>query len=351
VGKTAIPANTCVFHRLPTPCPRCHEDLTPASGKSSLAPLVCAHHHERLPCPTCATELDAAQREFEALRKRACCKKHGLRLPCGACEANTTSQAGAPDDRAHRALAAQTESVLSGVSAKRTKDMSHLRDSGRGLFIAVEANIGAGKTELCHMLRRVREEYDGPAEVLLEPIGKTNFRKMLGLYYEDPKRWGFTFQMLALNERFRQHTLAAELSSSGKHVIQDRSIYADGCFGTLVWEDGNMNDYEWSIYADTFANMKRYLRYPDVMLYLKTDPKVCHERMQRRARGEEAGVPLDYLERLHEKHEQFMDEMANYTRVLRVDWNHFGADIPDLNARINEVALEPRRFLRDHLRI
>jgi deoxycitidine/deoxyadenosine/deoxyguanosine kinase len=233
----------------------------------------------------------------------------------------------------------------------RRRDMSHLRDDNRGLFIIVEANIGAGKTALCHMLRQVKAEYDGPTEVLLEPIGKSSFRDMLGLYYEDPKRWGFTFQMLALNERLRQHTLAAELTSSGKNVVQDRSIYADGCFGTLVWEDGNMNDHEWSIYADTFANMKRYLRYPDVMLYLRTDPKVCHERMLRRGRGEESAVPLAYLERLHEKHEMFADEMASFTRVLTVDWNHFGADITDLNKKINEVAKEERRFMRDHRRI
>jgi thymidine kinase/deoxynucleoside kinase len=201
------------------------------------------------------------------------------------------------------------------------------------------------------MLRQVKAEYDGPTKVLLEPVGKTRFRDLLGLYYEDPRRWGFTFQMYALNERFRQHTLAAELASNGQHVIQDRSIFADGCFGTLVWEDGNMTDHEWGIYADTFGNMKRFLRYPDLILYLQTDPAVCHERMLRRGRAAESGVPLEYLERLHEKHEELVEEMASYTRVLRVDWNHFGADIPELNRRINVVAGEDRRFMRDHRRI
>ena len=230
------------------------------------------------------------------------------------------------------------------------KELEHLRDSN-GSFIVVEANIGAGKTEFCHMLGRIRDEYDGPTKVLLEPVAKPRFKRLLQLFYQDPLRWGFTFQMYALNERFRQHTLAAELVFGGQHVVQDRSIYADGCFGTAVYEDGNMTDDEWGIYADTFGSLKRYLRYPDVLVYLRTDPKVCHERMTRRAREGEGGVPLEYLRRIHEKHEALVEEMSRFTRVLRVDWNHFGADVEAINERINAVAGEDRRFMRDFRRL
>jgi len=233
---------------------------------------------------------------------------------------------------------------------RENKPLDHLRDT-HGLFIVVEANIGAGKTEFCHMLGRVKETYDGPTEVLFEPVGKPRFRRLLGAYYEDPGRWGFAFQMYALNERFKQHTFAAELVSRGKHVIQDRSIYADGCFGTAVYEDGNMTGDEWGIYAETFGSMKRFLRYPDVLVYLRTDPKVCHERMTRRSRTEEAGVPLSYLQRIHEKHEMFVEEMSRHTRVLRIDWNHFGADLETINDQITAVASEDRRFLRDFRRL
>lgn len=242
-------------------------------------------------------------------------------------------------------------SLETPTAKRKSTPMSHLSDSRRGLFITVEANIGAGKTEASHMLRRVREERDGPCDVLLEPVGNPRFKRMLGLYYQDPKRWGFTFQMLALTERFAQHTFAAEMAANGRHIVQDRGIYADGCFGTLVHEDGNMTDDEWSIYADTFGRMKRFLRYPDVMVYLRTDPKTCHERMKRRSRSEESGVPLDYLERLHHKHEELAEQMSRFTRVLTVDWNYFGADVEAVNDRINEVAAEDRKFMRDFHRL
>ena len=230
-------------------------------------------------------------------------------------------------------------------------EMLHLHDDGHGLFIVVEANIGAGKTEFVGIMTRMREQYGRQTKALFEPIGDPAFRRLLALYYKDPSRWGLTFQMYVLAERFKQHTLAAELAASGMDVIQDRSIYADGCFGMLVREDGNMTDDEWSIYARTFGAMKRYLRYPDVLVYLRTDPKTCYERMKRRSRKEEAGVPLDYLKRLHDKHETFVEEMSRYTRIVRVDYDHFGADIEGVSTQIDLVAKEDRRYLRDWRRL
>lgn len=222
--------------------------------------------------------------------------------------------------------------------------LPHLRDV-RGKFIGVEGNIGSGKSETCNMLARVRQAHDGPTLVLFEPL-KGRFRGLLGRYYRDPKRWGFTFQMHALQARFRQHTLAAELAANGIDVVQDRTIYADGCFGMTVREDNNMDEEEWGIYSDTFGCMKRNLRYPDIIVYLRTEPQVCLDRMRRRARSEEAGVPLDYLRRIHDKHEMLADAMSCYTRVLRVDWNEYG-DIESLNSEINRVLSEERPFLRD----
>lgn len=222
--------------------------------------------------------------------------------------------------------------------------LPHLRDA-RAAFIGVEGNIGCGKSEATNMLARIRQAHDGPTLVLFEPL-KGRFKELLGKYYTDPKRWGFTFQMHALQARFRQHTLAAELVANGIDVVQDRTIYADGCFGMTVREDGNMDPEEWGIYEDTFGCLKRTLRYPDIIVYLRTRPETCFERMRRRARSEEASVPLVYLERIHNKHEMLADAMSLYTRVLRVDWNEYG-DIEALNDEINRVLREERPFLRD----
>jgi len=225
----------------------------------------------------------------------------------------------------------------------------HLNTDDQGVFIAVEGNIGVGKSTFCSQLTEVRGA--DRTRLFPEPVDKPAFRTLLGLFYEDPSRWGFTFQMYALKERFKQHTLAAELVANGIGAVQDRSIYADGCFGRLVSMDGNMTQEEWDIYADTFGSLKRYLRYPDVMVYLRADPEVCHERTKTRGREEESGVPLGYLKRLHDEHEAMMDAMSRFTRVVVFDWNEFNDDIDGTNSQINEVLNEDVRFMRNFARL
>jgi deoxyadenosine/deoxycytidine kinase len=217
----------------------------------------------------------------------------------------------------------------------------------KALFIAVEGNIGAGKSTLCNTLHDLRSKA-GPCTLMPEPVDKPSFRQLLGLFYKDPKRWAFAFQMHALKERFNQHTLASELVNSHTSVVQDRSIYADGCFGITAHELGNMVTEEWDIYAEMFGALKRFLRYPDVVVYLRVLPEVCKERMDRRKRPEEAGVPLDYLKRLHDQHEMFIEEMSRYTRVLVIDSSPAGDEqVSQVNTAIDEIANEDRRFMRD----
>ena len=49
---------------------------------------------------------------------------------------------------------------------------------------------------------------------------------------------------------------------------------------------------------------------PDGFIYLKADPDVCSERMARRNRSEEGGVKLEYLEQLHNMHEQWLGQVS-----------------------------------------
>ena len=224
---------------------------------------------------------------------------------------------------------------------------AHLLSGEVGKFIVVEGNIGVGKSSFSESLTQLRGDR---AQLFPEPVDKPAFRTLLDRYYKDPARWGFTFQMYALKERFKQHTLAAELVAHGIDVVQDRSIYADGCFGRLVHLDKNMTTEEWDIYAETFGALKRFLRYPDLLVYLRADPEICHERTKQRGREEESGVPLDYLKRLHDEHEALVDAMSRFTRVVVFDWGEFRAT-EDVHEKINEALNEDVRFMRDFTRL
>lgn len=210
-----------------------------------------------------------------------------------------------------------------------------------GQFITVEGNIGVGKTTFCKRIAGMFEK----STVIYEPVDNKKFKELLGLYYSDPKRWAFTFQMYALKARFEQHTFAAELVHNGYTVIQDRSIYADGCFGMLNYENGTMTELEWSIYCDTFGAMKRYLRYPDLMIFLDANPETCLGRIKLRGREEEVNVSVDYLTKLSYKHYMLASSMRRYTEVAEFLWESSSPNYSEVEQTIKArlAAIHPMK--------
>ena len=108
-----------------------------------------------------------------------------------------------------------------------------------------------------------------------------------------------------------------------------------------------MNPDEWEVYAETFGAMKRFLRYPDLVIYLRGKPETCAERIAQRDRTEESGIPIDYLRGLHQKHEEFATAMAHYTRLLVQDWSDYDQDMGMVNTQVDELLAQPVGFMRD----
>ncbi|OGU58997.1 MAG: hypothetical protein A2V66_16370 [Ignavibacteria bacterium RBG_13_36_8] len=205
----------------------------------------------------------------------------------------------------------------------------------RGLFIAVDANIGAGKTNTCHSLMSAANTSGWQAKVLEEPTNHPRFIHFLNHYYDDLRTGkntggGFEMQMFMLGQRYEQHRLAVELAwgEKGKVVIQDRPIYGDTVFATTAMESGFMKKEEYELYSDIYRNMSRDIMPPDIFVYLRVSPEECFNRMVSRARDAEAGVPLEYLQHLYKNYEKMIEEMRRRgIRVLDVDWNEFGPPV------------------------
>ena len=96
--------------------------------------------------------------------------------------------------------------------------------------------------------------------------------------------------------------------------------------------------------------MKRFLVYPDVLIYLRVSPEVSMQRIKERGRDAEGGITLDYMEKLHQGYESFIEEMDHYTRVLTLDWNAY-QEVDEVARLVKEKADENREFLRDLKRI
>lgn len=205
----------------------------------------------------------------------------------------------------------------------------------RGLFITIDANIGAGKTNACHAISSAAMASGWPARVLEEPTHHPKFTHFLARYYEDlrtGKNTGgaFAMQMFMLCQRYEQHRLAVEQAwgTQGIVVVQDRPIYGDTVFATTAMERGFMTAEEYYLYVDVYRNMSRDVMPPDVFVFLDVSPEECYERMSTRGRSQEEGVPLDYLRQLYNNYQKLLGEMRRRgVRVLTVDWSGFGPPV------------------------
>jgi len=213
--------------------------------------------------------------------------------------------------------------------------MSFDGNKRNGLFIAIDANIGAGKTNACHAIASAVMSEGHTTRVMEEPTHHPKFSHFLERYYEDLRSGentggGFAMQMFMLCQRYEQHRLAVEQAwgDNGIVVVQDRPIYGDTVFATTAMERGFMTQEEYDLYVDVYRNMSRDVMPPDVFVYLDVSPEECHERMNQRARTEEEGVPLDYLQQLYGNYQKLLGEMRRRgVRVLTVDWSGFGPPV------------------------
>lgn len=170
----------------------------------------------------------------------------------------------------------------------------------------VEGNIGAGKSTFLKILKQYLN-----IQAVVEPheqwqnVG--NGDNILDLFYRDTKRWAYTFQSYAFVSRIMNQQAHARINPYTVQVLE-RSVYSDRyCFAYNCYELGYMNALEWKMYTEWFSWLvDTYMLPPHGFIYLRTKPSVCYERLQKRNRQEEATVSLDYITKIHKKHEKWL---------------------------------------------
>jgi deoxyadenosine/deoxycytidine kinase len=191
-------------------------------------------------------------------------------------------------------------------------------------LIWVEGLIGSGKTTLA---RKVGERLK--LRILEEPVDTNPY---LSVFYENPKAHAFGMQMRLLHTRFAMQQLASYecVSAMGEYqgAILDRSISGDRVFAALHRNAGNISQLDWETYCLAYEVMARSLLPPTLLVYIDVQPETAYERMRRRNRNAEAGVPLEYLRNLREGYKELISEAergllpwAHAVRVVRIPWD------------------------------
>ena len=178
-------------------------------------------------------------------------------------------------------------------------------------IISIEGNIGSGKSTLFEKLKIhfannkniifVREPVD-----IWESIQDENGTTILEKFYQDQIKYSFSFQIMAyisrinlLKETIKQHP--------GVTIITERSLYTDKMvFAKMLYDTHKIEYINYQIYLNLFDTFKNEFNV-DNIIYIKTDPDICYNRILKRARNGENNISLDYLQLCDTYHNNMVD--------------------------------------------
>jgi deoxyguanosine kinase len=182
-------------------------------------------------------------------------------------------------------------------------------------FIAIEGNIGAGKTTLATMLAR-----DWDARLMLEQFAENPF---LPLFYENPEKNAFPLELSFLGERFEQlkNTLVtADLFNP--LVISDYYLLK-----SLLFAQVNLGEAEYNLFHKLFHLMADSFPKPDLLVYLNAPISSLQQNIRKRGRAYEQNIQNDYLENLHQQYmEAFKQEVKIPVLLLNMEEKDFVKD-------------------------
>jgi len=199
------------------------------------------------------------------------------------------------------------------------------------MHIAIAGNIGSGKTTLTELLSKHFGWEPHYEDVESNPY--------LNSFYEDMQRWSFNLQIYFLTSRFRQ---IVNIHTSGKHVIQDRTIYEDAhIFAPNLHAMNLMETRDFENYSSLFDLISALIKPPDLLIYLRSSVPNLVKQIQKRGRIYEESIRLDYLKSLNERYEVWVSKYKHgKLLIINVDEINFADNPQDLGYVIEKIQAE-----------
>lgn len=174
-------------------------------------------------------------------------------------------------------------------------------------IITLGGNVGCGKSTV---IERLRADFEGDqCVVLAEPMDE--WGSWLDLFYTDPEKYAFGFQMKILYSFLKLHC-------PHKTMITERSPTDSlEVFAKTLYNDKILNHLEYNLYK-TYVDDIAWT--PTIYIYIHTDPDICIERIKKRARGCETGMDDQYIYKLHYAYEEIQQQFDQESFVV-VDGN------------------------------
>ena len=171
-------------------------------------------------------------------------------------------------------------------------------------FIAIEGNIGAGKTTLAN---RIAAEFNG--KLVLERFADNPF---LPKFYEDQSRYAFPLEMSFLADRYQQFTDdTSQYDLFKSFMVSDYDIYK-----SLIFAQVTLQKEEFELYRKLFNLMYKEVKKPKVYVYLYQTTERLLENIKKRGRAYEQNIAPEYLENINKGYFDFIKSYPEQNNLV-----------------------------------
>lgn len=176
-------------------------------------------------------------------------------------------------------------------------------------FIAIEGNIGAGKTTLATMLAKKHN-----AKLILEQFEENAF---LAKFYENPGKYAFPLELSFLAERYQQ--LQRDLNQ--QDLFTDFTVSDYFINKSLIFARKTLQDDEFFLFKKLFEIIIGSLPKPELLVHLYVGIERLQANIKKRGRSYEQNIPDTYLEQIQSSYMDYIRQQPGL-RVLLIDTNN-----------------------------
>ncbi len=193
-------------------------------------------------------------------------------------------------------------------------------------YIAIEGNIGAGKTSLATKISN-----DFNAKLILERFADNPF---LPKFYEEPNRYAFTLEMSFLADRYQQ--ISEDLSQLD--LFKDFMVSDYDVFKSLIFSKITLQEDEFNLYRKLFYLMYKDITKPNLYVYLYQNTEQLKQNIKKRGRDYEQNIANEYLEKINAGYLDFLKTQSDVkVKIIDISNRDFLANRKDYLWVLNAI--------------
>ncbi|WP_179375108.1 2-amino-4-hydroxy-6-hydroxymethyldihydropteridine diphosphokinase [Winogradskyella wichelsiae] len=195
-------------------------------------------------------------------------------------------------------------------------------------YIAIEGNIGAGKTSLANKIAK-----DFNAKLILERFADNPF---LPKFYKEPERYAFTLEMSFLADRYQQ--ISDDLSQLD--LFKDFMVSDYDVFKSLIFSKITLQEDEFRLYRKLFYQVYKDIAKPDLYIYLYQNTERLQANIKKRGRNYEKDIKDDYLEKINAGYLEFLKSQQDMNvKIIDISDKDFVKSREDYLWLLNEITI------------